>query len=93
MNLYKISQTVNYELDTYKEAIVVAENEEQARYIYPLKPVQWHDDSWCLCMPDGFKQYEDFLWCNPKEVTVTLVGTAAETLERGDVVCSALFGC
>ena len=39
MNIYKISQEVNSEYDTYDSAIVLAESEEVARLIHP--DFQW----------------------------------------------------
>ena len=35
LKLYRISQAVNTEYDTYDSAVVVAENEEDARRIHP----------------------------------------------------------
>lgn len=50
MNLYLISQSENNGYDTYDSAVVVAENEEDARNIHPSgKNENWGYvfDSWC----------------------------------------------
>ena len=45
MNLYKISQEVNNDYDTYDSAIVAAKTKEEAKNISPSKYI---DDQWCL---------------------------------------------
>lgn len=53
MKLYRISQDVNNDYDTYSDAVVIATDEEDARKIHPrningfvpVKPPEY--DSWC----------------------------------------------
>lgn len=81
MNLYKISQTVNNDWDTYDSAIVAAENEEEARKINPCNhensKIWWEEDinwrSWCYKL---------------EEVEVKFIGVAKEGIEKGVIVAS-----
>ena len=41
MNIYKISQSSNDDYDTYDSAIVIAENEEDAKTIHPNGDCDW----------------------------------------------------
>ena len=82
MNLYLISQDQNDDYDTYDSAVVAAATEEDARNTFPgpFPPECWLDsdsESWC---------YD--CWTEPKNVTVKLIGTAADELEAG-VVCAS----
>lgn len=61
MNIYLISQDKNYGYDTYDSAIVVAENETQARNIIPGSEFSLDIDYWA--------------WCEPMFVKVKLIGT------------------
>ena len=52
MKLFLISQSQNWEYDTYEEAVVIAENEEEARNMNPGtgKPMtekDWTSSKWC----------------------------------------------
>lgn len=75
MNLYRISQNTNNGYDTYDSAVVCADDERDARSIHPSAFAEFGDtfSSWCS---------------SPDEVTVRLVGVAAEGIERG-VVCAS----
>jgi hypothetical protein len=77
MNLYLISQNVNYSYDTYDSAVVQAESEEEARKIYPGSKNGLADD--CLT----------YDWANPKNVKVELIGSAAPGIK--DIVICASF--
>ena len=68
MNIYKISQNVNNDYDTYKGAVVIAPDEETARNISPdgTYPNNWSERQWA--------------WCpNPEDVIVELIGTTERT--------------
>lgn len=75
MNLYRISQTVNNDYDTYDSAVVCAADEAAARAIHPGmdEPCRRGRSSWCVI---------------PDEVTAELIGTAAPGLPEGVVVAS-----
>ena len=73
MNIYRISQTVNDDYDTWDSAVVVASSEEAARQNHPGG---FHDGSW-----GG--------WCLPKDVKVELIGVVLfDDIEAG-VVCAS----
>jgi hypothetical protein len=76
MNLYRISQKVNIDYDTYDSAVVCAESEEAARSMHPSGR-EW-DGAW--------ERWGD--WCAKDDVQVELVGKAEDTIERG-VVCAS----
>jgi hypothetical protein len=76
MNLYKISQTVNNDYDTYDSAVVAAETEDEARRIHPnseLREPEW--DPW-------------HVWAPHDEIKVELIGTAAPGITKGVIVAS-----
>lgn len=77
MNLYRISQSVNDDYDTYSAAVVADESEEVARLMHPR---------------DGLPVSEErFLgdWTkDPSNVSVRLIGVAADGIERG-VICTS----
>lgn len=89
MNLYKISQTENNDYDTYSDAIVCANNKDEARMIHPsgnqpskLKMDGSEDDynAW---------DYTYRSWCSsPELVTVELIGVAIEGIKKGIVLAS-----
>lgn len=82
MNLYLISQDANNDYDTYSDAVVVAESEEAAKLIHPdgskTLPTA-EDDEW---------RYRDWVKI-PDQVNAKLVGTAAEGLQAGQVICAS----
>ena len=73
MNLYLISQDVVDDYDTYSDAVVAAENEDEARTTHP-------DSSKRL--PRKNEHY--LTWANdPAEVHVKLLGKAVAGTEAG----------
>lgn len=79
MNLYRISQTQNEGYDTYDQAVVAAETEEDAKNIIPSI------DGWS----PGWSRAWDYGWCTgPEHVTVQLIGVATDSVEAGVVVAS-----
>jgi hypothetical protein len=76
VNLYRISQDERNGYDTYDACVVAAESDDDARRIYPTNYSDWSDaeySSWASC---------------PENVTVELIGLAAEGTEPG-VICSS----
>ncbi|QDJ58472.1 hypothetical protein EFA59_02645 [Weissella hellenica] len=78
MNLYRISQSVNDDWDTYDSAVVVAENAEEAKKIIPhftnsdistLSNSQFLD----LIYRDGINVEE---WAKPEDVKAEFIGNA-----------------
>lgn len=75
MNLYRISQTVNRDYDTYDSAIVCARDETAAKAIHPRLAIRnrWDCSSWCD---------------SPDQVTVELIGSAAPGIPAGVILAS-----
>jgi hypothetical protein len=71
MKIYKISQEVNNDYDTYDSAVVCAENEEKARLMNPAG--KWGEEytSWAY---------------KPEQVKVEYLGEAKEGLKEGFIV-------
>ena len=89
MNIYKISQTVNDDWDTYDSAVVAAENEEEAKKINPDKYAEeeWWNDNYKL----GYYRlgYTSGSWCfTLEQVKVELIGVAKEGTKKGVIVAS-----
>lgn len=80
--LYKLSQDINNDYDTFDSAIVAAENEESARMIVPGN-FGWED---------YYKDYKNTHYApwadRPDQVKVQLIGIADSTIEKGIVLAS-----
>ncbi len=76
--IYKISQDVNKQWDTYDSAVVIAESEKRARMTYP------HPG----CKVGEWEGCSDMCWCSADQVKVELLGKAIEGKEEGLVVSS-----
>ncbi len=95
MNLYKISQDINDGYDTYSDAVVCAENEDDARLIHPSEFVtHFKNSKWYGTHTDG-TEYETENWAHSwvlfnelDKVKVEYIGIAQEDLKRG-VICSS----
>jgi len=81
MNLYKISQSINDEYDTYDSAVVCAETEDAARLMHPGGYDGWGWDCRDTCIGGA-------TWVHPGDVEVELLGVAREGLKPGVVVAS-----
>lgn len=89
MKLYKISQDRNDDDDTYDSAIVVAENEEQARLTNPMEGRVWSDNQWNYKTPSGLLgPTYDYSWTAPEFVKVEYLGEAQSGLKQGVVLAS-----
>ncbi len=77
MNIYKIFQEVNNDYDTYSSAVVVAENEEDARNMNPAGGTMDWKDGYFSCWVSS-----------PEQVKVELIGKAAKGQDKGIVVAS-----
>lgn len=75
MKLWKISQTEHEGYDTYSDAVVAAESEDDARKIHPGG---YEDDSY----------FRDLVWCNPNFVKVEFLGEAKNGTQEG-VICAS----
>lgn len=77
MELYKISQNKNTGWDTYSDAIVCAESEQEAQMIHPSGNKGW----------DGVER-EYGTWTDAKNVMVEHIGTVKDGMVKG-VICSS----
>ena len=83
MKLFRISQGVNNDYDTYDSAVVCAESAEQARDIHPGRYVE-HPIDWEKAANERYSA-----WCwHRDEVCVEEVGEAAPSTKPGVVVAS-----
>jgi len=91
MKLWKITRTTPVrEFDIYLAAIVAAKTEQDARHTHPGGTGKiWQDLGW-LFVFEGYVDTES--WVDPKDVTVTLVGTAVKGTAAGTVLCAEFIG-
>lgn len=81
MNLYKLTQAINTDYDTYDSCVVASENAEDAVMIRPDRRIG--KDDWELCV------YGNGAWANyPTEVNCKLIGQAVEGTVRGVILSS-----
>lgn len=89
MKLFKITQDRNNNYDTYSDAIVCAESEEDAKITSPNEYFKWHNNAWFFQYSDGTENESmDDSWTLPKYVKVEYIGEAKDGLEKG-IVCSS----
>lgn len=79
MKLWRISQTVNNDYDTYSDAVVAANTRTEARHIHPSG---YRDDAWWR------KDGSFYTWALPEQVKVELLGTAKKGTKAG-IICSS----
>jgi hypothetical protein len=84
MNLYKIERTDKWTYDDYDSAVVVAENEEDARTIVPNK---LGECSITRIASDG-GNYCGWVW-DPELVQVTYLGEAATAFQSPQVIVAS----
>jgi hypothetical protein len=76
MNIYLLSQDINNGFDTYSDAVVVANHDDEARHIHPggiNRPVEYWADEWVL----------------PQFVTVEYIGVASARFTTPAVICAS----
>ena len=80
MKLYKLTQEVNNDYDTYNSCVVAAKNEDEARLIHPD---EWPDvkkvDNWAMFSVWAYK---------PDQVAVEYLGTAKPGTKKGVILAS-----
>lgn len=91
MNLYKLTQNVNKNWDTYDSVIVCAETEQDAIRIHPTsfdgEVIRWDDRN------ENFFRCGSEYWCNAwakntEDVKAELIGIAVFDLKEGVVLAS-----
>ncbi len=90
MKIYKISQSENEGYDTYSDAIVVANSEEEAKCQCVCGYHKYHDGELFFQYSDGREEPEESCsgWTEPKNVSVEYIGEAKEEIKEG-VVCAS----
>jgi hypothetical protein len=93
--LWKLSQNINNDYDTFSSAIVVSATPADAKHIHPMVNnktgeiyLKWNKGVGCWQCPDG-QDTGDSAWVEPDDVVVTCVGMASDWLGEGAVVCSS----
>lgn len=79
MKIYKITQKVNNDYDTFDSAVVIAEDEVKAAFIHP----NGYDE-----VLNTNKELRYDSWCNYKDVEVEYIGEAKSDAVVGVVVSS-----
>lgn len=98
MNIYKLSQNVNHDYDTYDSCVVCAENEESAKRIHPSTIWEsggyYNEDTkefWTHNIHGTPYLFEGKYgsWTNNLDVVIVeLIGTANESIKKG-IICSS----
>lgn len=91
MNIYKLSQTINDNYDTFDSCVVIAENEKEAVKVHPNGYQNW--DTRGQKSESRYYGYENFDindWAEIKDIKVELIGVADESLDTEiKVVCAS----
>jgi len=93
-NIYRISNEVNNDYDTYDSAIVVADSPEDAKLVHPSSDAEtkvkfWDGRWWFIDSKGDAHEHYNSSWCLPADVGVELVGKAAKGFEPGTVICAS----
>jgi len=90
MKLFKIWQDVNDSYDTYDSAVVAADNENEAKHIYPAgNYYEWDGEKFFYAAPNGVNYIQKLYdWTHPDNVKVQYIGEAREGTEKGIIVAS-----
>jgi hypothetical protein len=96
MKIYRISQDLNGGCDTYDSAVVYAENEEEARTIYPDDSIHYIDGKWySIGTTWGGTEYKNedtgYTWVESKDINkikVEYLGEADLSIKKGVILSS-----
>lgn len=97
MKIYKLTQSVNCDYDTYDSIVVVAEDEKDAITIHPDTNcgISFKDGLWHLIKYNGeeIKSFDDIYhtWVSIKDldkIKVEYIGEASDDLPRGVILAS-----
>lgn len=91
MKLWRISQSVNNNWDTFDSAVVAAETEEEARCTYPSNwdnGTRWNGSKWLRHLEDGrVLNGSTSCWTSPDNVSVQFLADGYDG-PAGTVVAS-----
>lgn len=95
MKIFLLTQSEDTGYDSYDSAVVIAEDEEQAKHSCVCGFHKYHDGKFWFEYADGRQEKEGEEdqpvcsgWALPKHITVKYIGEAKEGSEQG-VVCSS----
>ena len=93
MKIYLLSQDVVNGYDTYDSAIVIAENEDEARKIHPNKLVTHITNEQWMGTYSGGEEYKNELYewveCSDiDKISVKYIGEASKEQQKGLVLAS-----
>ena len=90
MNIYKLSQTINNDYNTYDSCVVIAENKKEAVKVHPNGYQNWDtrgQKSEDNCVYENF-DVDD--WAEIKDIKVEFIGIADKSLDTEiKVVCAS----
>ena len=92
MNIYKLSQTINDNYNTYDSCVVIAENKKEAVKVHPNGYQNW--DTRGQKSESRYFRYENFNiddWSEIQHIKVELIGVADESLDAENKVVCASF--
>ena len=88
MLIYKISQDANNLYDSFDSAVVIAENEYEAKRTHPNDFLIWHDEGWRY--KDSAKECgDDTTWSDLENIGVELIGKADDKYDKSCVIASS----
>lgn len=96
--LWKVSQDVYNNYETYDSAVVVAADPVSASMVHPARfsdtrEVMFEFDRasgcWLHTFDGASLGSDNGGWCRPNDVKTVCIGKAADHLSAGDVVCSS----
>jgi hypothetical protein len=94
MKIYKLSQNINNDYDTYDSVVVYAESEDEARLIHPSEFVTHSDNNtWYGTYSNNGKEYEidGGGWVRRVDVDkikIELIGISNDINESGVILAS-----
>lgn len=86
--LFKISQTVNNDWDTYDSAVVVAETPEAAKTIHPDGLTSAIVKNGKFVNKAGDEVFTG-TWAHPEKISVQLLGVADGSLTNRQIICAS----
>jgi hypothetical protein len=96
MYIYLLKRTDPVGYDEYDSCVVVADSEEQARFINPCEHYVWSDEQqkYGFKYADGRIEYHKYadpynIWPHPATLKVKYIGEADSKLKAGAVICSS----
>lgn len=94
MNIYKLTTDADVDnYDYYDSAIVVANNEEEAKAIHPswddYDGVKLIDGTWFMVYKCGTKYIETCWATKPELVNAELIGIADSKYDKPQVICAS----